>query len=412
MDENLIRFVNEEIAKAMRSSTAKYGETPTDALQLTPKKYVDDAILTPAGFGGTGEDGALSGSTTIALGSGSYAVKNYTTITLAVGQLIDFSGPSDTGTVVVLKATGDVTIAGTIDLQGVGSKFGAGGGVASSGSAGSGGIGVSGTNPNSSIILFESSIAGIGGAGGLQSVGGTATGGAAGVVPPSRVFYTFTSTTDEGKIAARRGIYICCGAGGAGGGGGGDNNSGDTGNTAGTGASAGRGGGALLIECAGTLTFTGSILINGGNGSVGNQPVAGSPPPDEGTYGCGGGGGGGSAGMCVLLAKTVADESGTITATGGDGGNGGNSNLGTNNATCDPGGGAGGGGAASFLAAGGVGGDGGSRDVNGSAGSNAAGQGAGGGGGGGAGCRRTGSRTGGTGGTGGSSYGGLVIAVG
>jgi hypothetical protein len=419
MDENqkkdIQKMIDEAVERYAAYTTRKVGDTPTDAIQLTNKRYVDNqvgGIDTATNFGGNGSDGALSAGGTIDLGSSSYVVKNYTTINIAVGQTIEFSNPNSAGTVVIFKATGDVNIGGAIDLQGDGAIFGSGGGVATSGSAGSGSPGNAGTEINTDIILFQGSVAGRGGPGGHQSIGGTLAGGVAGTTPPNRVFYTFTGTTDSGKIDGRRGIYICCGAGGAGGGGGGDNNSGDTGNTAGTGASGGRGGGALLIECAGTLTFTGSIIASGLDGSQGNQPVAGAPPPDEGTYGCGGGGGGGAAGMVVILAKDIADQSGTITTAGGAGGAGGSSNLGTNNLSCDPGGGGGGGGAASFVAAGGAGGAPGDADQNGSNGSAAAGTGAGGGGGGGAGCRRTGTKTGGSGGAGGSSYGGLIIEVG
>lgn len=35
------RIVEDELKKAMAFSTNKYGDTPTDALQLTPRKYVN-----------------------------------------------------------------------------------------------------------------------------------------------------------------------------------------------------------------------------------------------------------------------------------------------------------------------------------------------------------------------------------
>lgn len=364
-------------------------------------------------FGGTATDGALSvtsGTTTVSIGSAVVLVKNYTTISISNGATLDFSNPASAGSIVILRATGDVTIAGTIDLRGMGAIFGAGGGVPGQDAAGAGSNGSDGTNP--SLQLDSTNMRGSGGTGGLQNATTTVAGGNAGSVPSNRVFYTFTSTDDTAKIQSGRGIFLIPGAGGAGGGGGGDNNSGDVANRAGTGASGGRGGGALLIECAGTLTFTGTINVSGQSGSEGGQPSAPDSPTNPGLYGCGGGGGGGSAGMAVLIANTVASESGTISAAGGNGGDGGDSTLGSDSLSGDPGGGGGGGGAASLLAAGGAGGTGAAKDTNGGAGSNAAGQGAGGGGGGGAGCRRTASRTGGTGGTGGTSYGGLVITNG
>lgn len=416
LDNETKQYIDEKYELLRSVGIAKYGDTPTDAKQLTPKFYVDDSVssLSSAifsGFGGNGSDGSVSGTATVNLSSQNYAVKQYTTVTIPAGQTVEFSNAANDGTVVIWKVQGDVNILGTLDLRNVGAIFGAGGGVPSEEAAGSGSPGASGTKVSSSIMLALSSIAGLGGQGGHQSIGGTLVGGTPGAAPSDRVFYTFTTALDEGKVLAKRGIYVAPGAGGGGGGGGGDNNSGDTGNTAGTGASGGRGGGALYMEVAGNLSFSGSIIASGGDGSNGNQPVVGGPP-DQGTYGCGGGGGGGSAGMVVILARNVVDETGIIVTSGGSGGNGGDSTLGTNNASCDPGGGAGGGGAASFLGPGGGGGLPADRDQNGGNGSVAGADGAGGGGGGGAGCRRTGSHTGGTGGAGGASYGGLIIEIG
>lgn len=39
--EDVEKLIDEKITEAMSFSVSKYGDTPTDALQLTPKKYVD-----------------------------------------------------------------------------------------------------------------------------------------------------------------------------------------------------------------------------------------------------------------------------------------------------------------------------------------------------------------------------------
>lgn len=40
-DAEIAQLIDEKIKKAMQFSTVKYGDTPTDTLQLTPKKYVN-----------------------------------------------------------------------------------------------------------------------------------------------------------------------------------------------------------------------------------------------------------------------------------------------------------------------------------------------------------------------------------
>jgi hypothetical protein len=50
MDQEQIKqMIDERIAFAMRFQTKKYGDTPTDDLQLVPKKYVDTVTVTPGG---------------------------------------------------------------------------------------------------------------------------------------------------------------------------------------------------------------------------------------------------------------------------------------------------------------------------------------------------------------------------
>ncbi len=94
--------------------------------------------------------------------------------------------------------------------------------------------------------------------------------------------------------------------GGSGGGGG----SGSRYSTGVTGGGGGGGGGALLIAASGTVKLNGSILAQGGAGSV----PAGCSWSDSWV---GGGGGGGSGGIVRILAQAYQNTGGTINVAGG-----------------------------------------------------------------------------------------------
>ncbi len=79
----------------------------------------------------------------------------------------------------------------------------------------------------------------------------------------------------------------------------------------------GRGGGALILEIGGKLTFTSTISangLNGGNGAPGTTT---------------GGGGGGSGGGVFIIYNDLVANTGTINVNGGNGGNGGGGTGGT-----------------------------------------------------------------------------------
>lgn len=68
-DAQINKLIDDKIAKAMAFATKKYGDTPTDALQLTPKKYVSSVVAaatTPPGGSDTqvqfNSAGAFGGS--------------------------------------------------------------------------------------------------------------------------------------------------------------------------------------------------------------------------------------------------------------------------------------------------------------------------------------------------------------
>jgi len=306
-------------------------------------------------FGGDGSDGVLnvtSGTTNIDASSANYVVKNYSSINVSAGATLGLTNAASDGTVLILKCSGNVTIAGTIDLNGKGADGGPSGGVSAIGAVGTTAIDILDTSSHTGgVASFKSKASG-----GLQF--------------DDNLFFYPTADADR---LYRRFLQLAPGSGGSSGTG---NQNGD-----GTGGKGGDGGGALLIECAGSWNFTGTIDISGEDGDDGSA----------GTNNGGGGGGGGCAGMLIALYNSLTANSGTVDASGGAGGDavGGTS-------TGNQSGGGGGGGGGSYSDDGGDGGDGGNDGNNGNNGSNSTTASGGGGGGGEGGGPGT---TGGTGGT-------------
>ena len=98
-----------------------------------------------AGFnsGSTGADGALNVTTNTTLAMPENGVFNFTTVTVASGAILSFK-KNVANTPVVMLATGDVSIAGTIDVSGTASVS------------------------NSPGVLGDTSLPGIGGPGGFD----------------------------------------------------------------------------------------------------------------------------------------------------------------------------------------------------------------------------------------------------
>jgi hypothetical protein len=257
--------------------------------------------------GSTGADGAFSPTANTTLTLPPSGVFNFTTINIPSGVTVRFAR-NVTNTPVTVLASGNVTIAGTIDISGgpggaasatnttVGSNGGLGGPGGFDGGSGATGFisvtGGSGLGPGggsgSSVVAGASAHAG--GAGALTPGGnGTANAGTAGTGGPA---YGTASLLPL--------------VGGSGGGGGG----GVVGRTGGGG---GGGGGALVIASSGTITLasTGVILAQGGSGATFQGINAGN-----------GSGGGGSGGAVRLVATSITG-SGTINIGGGAGGAGG-----------------------------------------------------------------------------------------
>jgi hypothetical protein len=186
---------------------------------------------------------------------------------------------------VTFLATGNVTIAGIIDI-----------------SAANGGNVVGGT--------FLGSNAGIGGPGGFDggngangvasSTGGTGLGPGGGGAGTGAAFATagavVSPTGTPGAPYGNTELLPLIGGSGGGGGGAGLGS---------TSAGGGGGGGAILIATSGTITLSGTINARGGNGGGGNNP-----------------GGGGSGGAIRLVATSISGANGALDVRGGLGNSG------------------------------------------------------------------------------------------
>lgn len=247
--------------------------------------------------GSTGVDGAFNPPAYVPPGttvSGStYTVPlpptgiyNFTTINVASGLTVTFTRNA-ANTPVILLATGNVTIAGVIDVSGsAGQRWarpGQGGPGGFDGGAGGDGI---------SVSVGGTGLGPGGGGGGSGSGAPAGGGGYGGGGASGNLSYNYFGT-----------IYPCCsscsvGAGGSGygssllrptiGGSGGGGSSGSVGSSAGSGG--GGGGGAILIASSTSITITSNpaIRADGGQGAA-----------------YGGQSGGGSGGAIRLVAPTI-----------------------------------------------------------------------------------------------------------
>lgn len=242
-------------------------------------------------YGGDGLDGVLnvtSGTTSIDAGDENIVTKNYTSINISSGATLDLTNSATSGTMLILKSKGNVTIEGTIDLEGNGADSDVSGFLIVGGDSSEG--------DNGSQV---------------------ATAGTGGDIITLQSFYTTSIDSLHTKS-----IVLSTGSGGGKGG----NSSQGSGGGLG-----GNGGGVLIIECGGTLNFTGSININGATGQNGSAFS---------TFTGGAGGGGGTAGMILITYNELSTSTGSIVARGGAGGDGAS---GTQTNGTGPGGGGGGG---------------------------------------------------------------------
>jgi hypothetical protein len=195
----------------------------------------------------------------------------------------------------VVLASGDMEIEGTLDVSARGTEPGAGGGVGGTPRAPDGGGLVRGRGGSSMGVYSD----GGGGGGGLCSTGGN--GGAGGPA--------MGGGRGEGLVITLEPL-VGGGGGGLGPGGGRTVPDGNAG-------LGGAGGGAVQLTARGTLRLRGRIHAGGGGGGGG--------APDDRFTNWGAGGGGGGGGGILLEATTLRIEPGAfILASGGGGGAGAN----------------------------------------------------------------------------------------
>lgn len=320
-------FINKAAANATPSADAGR------VVKLESTGKLDHFFLS-RGFGGDASDGALSvssGTTSIDCSGAQVVIKNYSSISITGTGKVAFTNPHASGTIVIFRSQGNVTITSSvapcIDLVGLGSTGGNGVALTIGG-----GNGTAGSASSNSISRW-------GAGGGATSTGGT-TGGAGGTTIALSTSYLQSSVS---LYLAREYPDIFTGAGG--GGGGSNANAGNTGT--GTSGAGGRGGGGFILECGGALNFTttGGISVSGATGSNATAIVPGATP-----RGGIAGGGGGGGGFAFVYYNTLTSASGTILSAGGAGGTGTHNDSG---GAATGGGGGGGGGSASGAGSGG-----------------------------------------------------------
>jgi hypothetical protein len=242
--------------------------------------------------GSTGADGAFAPATTQTIVVPVNGTFNYTSVNIPAGVTITYNRGTNNKPLVIL-ASGDVVIAGIINLDGKPAPANRTGGLSGPGgfNGGTAGYGfdqsfsgVSGDGPGGGgggVGSATLSTPGPGGGGGYGASGGEGTGLA-------------VNAGDGGPKWGTVTILPLLGGSGGGGGGTTSNNRGGGG---------GGGGGAILIASSGTITINGQVLARGGDGLGGANAS----------------GGGGSGGAIRLIANTV-NGTGSLQVSGGSGG--------------------------------------------------------------------------------------------
>lgn len=288
------------------------------------------AFAAPFVSGSTGADGAFAPTANITVQLPPSGVLHYTTVNIPAGVTVKFAKNS-ANTAVVMLTTGDVTIAGAIDISGGAAqttKYGLAGDMNKGGISGPGGFdggrgGLQEQNRKGGTGY------GPGGAGGgihvgtnvestgadcYQRVQGGGGGGFAAAGEPSKClqfnngFSANQRTGYGGPQYGANSMLPLVGGSGGGGGGGGPNG------WSLPGSGGGGGGGALMIVASGAATLSGTINARGGNGGAINNGDCNTSLRDS------GGAGGGGSGGAVRILTSAFGGTGSINAGGGTGG--------------------------------------------------------------------------------------------
>jgi len=277
----------------------------------------------PFNSGSTGADGIFNPTQNIIVPVPASGIFNYTSVNIPAGVTVTYQ-KNAANTPVVILASADVVIAGTINISGKhaatigapsaanqpdGGQGGPGGFDGARGGAVNQGHGAQGLGPGggrggnhaTSYCPNNNSYAQGGGGGGFAVAG---QGNKCGLV------YGVNANIHGQGGPAYGSASMLPMVGGSGGGGG----SGPRDGTGAPGGGGGGGGGALLIAANGTVTLSGQVLAVGGNGGA---PFANCGLAPNGNTG---GGGGGGAGGAVRILATAFVGSGTMNVAGGSGG--------------------------------------------------------------------------------------------
>ena len=244
--------------------------------------------------GSTGADGVLDVTIDTTLPLPPDGVFNYTDINITAGATLRFA-PNAANTPVTMLASGNVSVAGTIDVSGgwaVPTGAAGDGNIGDDGLPGIGGPGGFAGGEGGDVFATGNHSAGFGlgpggGPGGRIDSGGRPVGGggggygASGGIPS----YYYSGQNVGGPSYGSETLLPLVGGSGGGGGAGG---------TQFRGSGGGGGGGAILIAASGSVDIIGSIFANGGQGG----PIGGVDH--------GGSGGGGSGGAIRVVATAIS----------------------------------------------------------------------------------------------------------
>lgn len=299
------------------------------SLTITP------VVAAPFVSGSTGADGAFAPTANTTVQLPPSGVLHYTTVNIPAGVTIKFAKNS-ANTAVVMLTTGDVAIAGTIDISGgaaLWTKYGLVGDINKGGVGGLGGFdggrgGLQEQNRKGGTGYGPG-----GGGGGTHATDGSCygrvQGGGGGGFASNGQVSRCLSWQNVSYLANQRTGYAgpaygsntmlpLVGGSGGGGGGGGPNG------WSLPGAGGGGGGGALMLVASGSVSLTGTINARGGNGGAVNNGNC-----TDTTFDSGGAGGGGAGGAVRILTPAFSGT-GTINVSAGTGGcrpgNGGDGN--------------------------------------------------------------------------------------
>lgn len=291
------------------------------------------AYAAPFVSGSTGADGAFAPTANTTVQLPPSGVLHYTTVNIPAGVTVKFTRNAANSAVMILT-TGDVNIAGVIDIRGgsaLTTKYGLAGDINKGGVGGPGGFdggrgGLQEQNRKGGTGY------GPGGAGGgiqafgsndanrcYQKVQGGGGGGFAAAGEPSKCIQNNSGNVSVdrtgygGPAYGSNSMLPLVGGSGGGGGAGGPNGWGLPG------AGGGGGGGALMLVASGTVVHTGQIIARGGNGGAINDGQC--LDHDYGAqYEDSGGAGGGGSGGAVRILTPAYGGTGTINVDRGLGG--------------------------------------------------------------------------------------------